>query len=213
MNRFPKETTLKRKFFQKQPKAKIYVLCEGKLTEPAYIKDFANQYANDRVIVQPIPGVGVPLTVSQQAVELKAELLREARKSKDSFNMSFSVWCIVDIDEHPNVLEAKQLADANKIKFLVSNPCFELWGLLHLKAQDAHIHRHSLQSTLHKEMPTYHHKNNPIFDYDQIKDNYKTAKERAATICNRRKEEGKTSGNPSTNVYELFECIIANGKK
>jgi hypothetical protein len=213
MSRFPKDSKLKRSFYTKQPKAKIYVLCEGKLTEPAYIKDFANQYANDRVIVQPIPGVGVPLTVSQQAVELKAELLREARKSIDSFNMSFSVWCIVDIDEHPNVPEAKQLADANKIKFLVSNPCFELWGLLHLKTQDAHIHRHTLQSSLHKEMPTYHHKDNPIFDYNQIKNNYKTAKERAVTICNRRSEEGKPSGNPSTNVYELFECIIANGKK
>lgn len=213
MSQFPKESTLKRKFYQKQPKVKIYVLCEGKVTEPEYINQFAKQHANDKVIVQPIPGVGVPLTVSQKAVELKAQLLRDARKSKDSFDMSFSVWCVVDIDEHPNVAEAKCLADSNRINFLISNPCFELWGLLHLKLQDAYIHRHKLQQSLHKEMPNYHHTRNPVFDYKQIKGDYQIAKERAITICTRRKDEGKLNGNPSTNVFELFDYIIANGRK
>lgn len=213
MTRFPKEASLKRRYNRQPPKCRIYVLCEGKVTEPEYIKQFARQHSNDRVYVEPIPGVGVPLTVAEKAVELKKQLLKAAQKSKDSFEKAFSVWCVVDVDNHPNMKAAKALASFNKIKFCVSNPCFELWGLLHLKPQDAYIHRHILQSDLHKEMPSYHHDKNPILDYEQIKNEYTIAKTRAITICKRRIDEDKEGCNPSTNVYELFDNILANGKK
>jgi hypothetical protein len=213
MSRFPKEVSLKRKFKQQSPKNKIYVLCEGKVTEPEYIYKFARQFANNKVIVQTIPGVGVPLTVAEQAVILKKQLLREAKKLKDSFELAFSVWCVIDVDEHPKIAEAEALANSNKIKVCISNPCFELWGLLHLDDQNAHIHRHKLQQDLHKVMPKYHHKTNPILDYRFIEDLYPVARRRALKICKDRKDEGKEGCNPSTNVYELLDYIIINGKK
>ena len=213
MSRFPKESSLKRKHSRIEPKIIIYVLCEGKITEPRYIHQFCKEYINDLVEVHPIPGVGVPLTVVEQAVMLKNELLRTAKKTKDSYRMAFSVWCLIDVDEHPNIETAKDLAHVKKIHLCVSNPCFELWGLLHITQHNAHIHRHKLQAYLHEVMPNYHHDNRPEFDFGLIKDQYDTARVRAIDICTRRKKDRTEGCNPSTNVYDLMDCIIANSKK
>jgi hypothetical protein len=210
--RFPATPSLKRKHNKIEPKIEIYILCEGKVTEPKYIKQFSNQYANALVKVHTLPGVGVPLTVVESAIDLKKELLQIAKKTKNSFASAFSVWCIVDIDDHPNINAAKYLARTGKIHLCISNPCFELWGILHIKQQDAFIDRHQLQRSLHDVMPKYHHDNNPVLDYDLIRYNYIVAKERAIEICERRRDAGREGYNPSTDVYKLLDYIIANSK-
>lgn len=213
MGRFPQAPSLTRKHSRIEPKIKIYVLCEGEVTEPQYLYQFSAQHINELVKVCPIPGVGVPLTVVNKAIELKTDLLKIARQKGDSFRKAFSVWCLVDVDEHPNLEAAKHLALTKNIHLCISNPCFELWGLLHLQHQDAYIDRHKLQSALHEIMPKYHHDSSPTLDFDLIKDKYTCARERAIEICARRKDEGKEGCNPSTNVHNLLDCIISNGKK
>ncbi len=43
------------------------------------------------------------------------------------------VWCVVDVDQFPDVPEATAAAGASGIQLAVSNPCFELWLLLHFE--------------------------------------------------------------------------------
>lgn len=43
-------------------------------------------------------------------------------------------WCIFDVEwpkNHPNLFAARQLAQAKGIGLVISNPCFELWLILH----------------------------------------------------------------------------------
>lgn len=205
---FPKEKKFTRNVWKKKVKMKIYVICEGGVTEPKYLDAFAKEFGNGLVEVKPIGASGVPLTIVNKAIELTKEL---NRKAKDSFDKEFKVWGLLDVDDHP-IIEAKIKARDNGIPLAISNPCFELWGLIHIKEHDKNLHRHDLQRLLSVEMPKYHHDKNPIFDYDLLRGKYLVAKERALRMIKRRSEEDNAEGNPSTNVHDLLDLVIENGK-
>lgn len=156
--KFPKTPKLARRKPLCSPKLKLVVVCEGEKTEPKYLDDFTKDYNNHLVEVKIIPKGGAPVTLVKKAIEFKKELERTARRTKNSFDQRFQVWGLFDVDEHPNIPQAKDLARGNDIALGISNPCFELWGLLHIRNHDAPIHRHDLQRLLGQEMPGYSHK-------------------------------------------------------
>lgn len=86
----------------KAAKPKIVVVCEGKLTEPTYFKDFTDYHNNPLVAVTTIGGCGVPVSVVQRAITEQQHLAKLARQSKDSYDHRFEVWAVFDRDEHPN---------------------------------------------------------------------------------------------------------------
>ena len=77
----------------------------------------------------------MPKTLVERAVAMKREAALEAKRKKDENLKYDQVWCVFDIDEHPFVPEAKQQARDNGIEVAISNPCFELWALLHFRDQ------------------------------------------------------------------------------
>lgn len=210
--KLPETRDLKRRAASVQPKILLVVCCEGKNTEPQYIKEFASAYGNKLVKIEPIPAAGVPLTLVQRAIQEKEQRQKSASRSRDSFSKAFQVWGVFDIDEHPNVPEAIDLARRNGIKLCISNPCFDLWGLLHFANQDAPIHRHKAQKKLSAEMPSYDPGKGKYFDYDLLHPLYATAKSRAELLMKRREEEDTPRGNPSTDIFKLLDLIIENGK-
>ncbi|WP_114725898.1 RloB family protein [Vibrio cholerae] len=204
--------SLKRKGGNKQPKIKIVAFCEGKNTEPQFLRDFSIQNGNGLVDVQPIPAAGVPLTIVQKAVIHKKELEALAAKSNDPIDSKFQVWAVYDRDEHPNIPQAFDMAFANDIKVAYSNPCFELWPMLHFREQNASIHRHALQKDLGKEIKTYNVKGSKSVTLGSLKDDYATARQRAININKRHIAVSADKPNPYTDVYLLFDEIIGNGK-
>jgi hypothetical protein len=49
-------------------------------------------------------------------------------------------WCVFDVEwprNHPGLKEAVQRARANDIYLAISNPCFEVWLILHFRDQAA----------------------------------------------------------------------------
>ena len=46
------------------------------------------------------------------------------------------IWCVFDIDEHPNVPQAVEEARQVGVEVAVSNPCFELWLVLHIRDRE-----------------------------------------------------------------------------
>jgi|ERR1022692_2479531 hypothetical protein len=49
-------------------------------------------------------------------------------------------WCVFDVEwprNHPGLHEAIEQAQQNRIQLAVSNPCFELWLILHFQDQGA----------------------------------------------------------------------------
>jgi len=123
------------------------------------------------------------------------------------------VWAVFDCDEHPKISEAMELAAKHRVDVAFSNPCFELWPLLHLEDYGAQDGRQSLQSRLAQLMPSYKHDQEALVDFDQIKDEVMVAVERARKHVRARDLEACPLGNPSTTVGELVLKIIQNGKR
>ena len=106
------------------PKVELFIVCEGKNTEPDYILSCAEHYGNGLVTINPIRAAGVPLTIIETALELREKLTTERKKSRNSFDSCFRVWAIFDRDEHPHVDKALMIAAEKKLDVAFSNPCF-----------------------------------------------------------------------------------------
>ena len=203
----PKSPRIKRRGASKNPEKRIIVVCEGRNTEPEYIKQFARDKKHPLVECKTIDGVGTPKSIVDRAIEERDRLLKNARKTKNSFDRNFEVWCVSDRDEHHRMSEEMQRAENNGLKYALSNPCIELWGYLHYHQNDAPTHRHDMQRLLTGVMPNYDHAHGARFNYEDMKNNYSDAVSRAKELIRRREEEDNPKGDPSTNMYELMESI------
>jgi len=212
MRRFPAASNLKRRVERYVPKVELVNACEGRKTEPQYVRDCAAYYGAGLVSLRVIPETGVPLTVVRAAIEEKRRLLDSAKtRASRGLPSAFSVWAIFDKDDH-EVEEAFALASEHKIWVAFSNPCFELWPILHLLDYGAQDGRHDLQRLLRGLMPKYDHEHGATVDFDAIKERFPIARERAARLNRSRSDEMCTNGRPSTTVGELVAKILQNGK-
>lgn len=212
MRKFPVASNLKRPVERFAPKVELIIACEGKNTEPQYVRDCAAYYGAGLVSLRVISETGVPLTVVRAAVEEKRRLLDSAKtRASRGLPNAFSVWAIFDKDDH-EVDEAFALANEHKIQIAFSNPCFELWPVLHLQDYGAQDGRHELQRMLRGLMPRYDHQNGAVVDFDLIKDSFPLARTRAEKLNRSRSEEDCANGRPSTTVGELVVKIVQNGK-
>ena len=100
----------------REPKPKMLVVCEGANTEKEYFEQFAKFQRNSLVDITVEGGKGVPLTVVHAAKARKEKAISDAKRKDDEFLKYQSVWCVFDVDDHPNVSEAKILAADNGIE-------------------------------------------------------------------------------------------------
>lgn len=185
------------------PKPRILVFCEGQNTEPQYIVAFRQWCRNPRVDVEIAKERGVPLTLVTSAKERKRRAESEARKARDA-NISYDeVWCVFDVDEHPKLKEAQNLAHAYGLRLAVSNPCFELWLLLHFRESPGMRHRHDLQKMLAGFIPDY----DKHVDFELFKSGYPPAVKRAQRLDEQASDDGEEGRNPTTGMYRLTQSI------
>lgn len=209
--RTPAAPSLKRRSPSISPALEIVIACEGRVTEKEYLNKCKSEYGAGTVKLRWLPISGVPMTVVAAAIEERNLRIERARRQKDSFDV-FRVWAVFDRDEHPAVGEALELAKAHGVDVAFSNPCFELWPILHMRDYGALSGRHEVQRLLHELMPKYHHDNSPIVDFDCIKGDVDVACQRASLLIGEREKEGDPDGCPVTTVGVLIQKIIENGK-
>jgi hypothetical protein len=167
-----------------------------------------NHYRNMLVDIKVEAGQGVPMSVVDAAV---AHLRQSSRRRRDSFEKRDEVWVVFDCDEHPEIARALDKARANNVGIAYSNPCFELWGLLHFVDHDAPITRHEVQRRIKEHMPGYDQSKSKAFDYELMREKCVDAEIRAERMAARRMQEGVPRGNPYTSVFELTRLIRKNG--
>ncbi len=213
MRKLPSTPGLKRPVKKTSPKVSLHIVCEGINTEPQYFIDCVDHYSSGLVELEIIPGAGVPDTLVRKAIEIRENLLKKVRKSPNSFSACFRVWAVFDRDAHPLVNESITLAKEHKIEIAFSDPCFEIWPILHLIDYGAQDHRHTLQKTLTGIMPKYEHDKGAIIDFGLIKENFQVAYDRAENLNAARLNEGCENGCPSTTVGDLVLKIKQNGKR
>ena len=108
-----------------------------------------------------------------------------------------------DIDEHPNVQEAKNMASANGIDLAISNAAFELWLILHFRDSPGAQHRNHLVTILKRFVNNYDKK----LDFAAVRDGYHDAVVRAKRLDKDAQEMDEASRNPTTGVWKLTESI------
>jgi len=204
-----RERPLHRRAAFREPRKRILIFCEGVLTEPQYFDDFRRDERNALVDVILDGEGGSPKTLVERAAAQKKEAEKEARRFADDNLKYDEVWCVYDVDQHPKLADAHQQARDNGIELAISNPCFELWLLLHFSDQNAHIERDKLATLLRKHIPRYG-KRAP---FDMLRKGYEDAVKRANILGKRCEQDGNKGGNPSTEVYRLTERIRALSKE
>lgn len=198
--------SLNRRKGTRLPNKRVHILCEGSVTEPKYLDAFIRSLAA-RVVAPGVikGGVGVPKTIVQKCIELKRQVELESRRS--GFKDLDEIWAVFDVDEH-DLSEALPLAQAHSIRCAISNPCIEIWGLLHEKEIDRPYHRHEAQRALAASMPDYHHDQNPLFSWPWCAEKTLAASLNAVRGRAKRSAEGIDfpNGVPCTN----FERLLAS---
>jgi hypothetical protein len=179
------------------------VICEGKVTEPEYFKGFANACENPRVTVECEPEAGVPLSVVRMARDRKREAEQVAEKEEDDNLRYDAVWVVFDVDEHPNIPSAIQMARDNDIHLAVSNPSFELWLLLHFRDHPGPKDRAVVRQLLKGFLPNY----DKHVDYKKCLPGYPEAAKRAARLGGCDIQACQPGPNPSSGVHVLTESI------
>ncbi len=191
----------------RDPKSIILIVCEGARTEPDYFQGFAEAHRNPRIEVRIAGEHGVPLTLVTSARDHKNRAEDDAQRERDQ-NLAYdSVWCVFDVDEHPRIADARQMARDNEIELAISNPCFELWLLLHLRANPGMRDRAAIQRMLVKHVPEYKKR----VDFAVFSVGYREAVRRAEQLD--KLAQGDPECNPTTGVYKLTRVIEEGGMK
>ncbi len=199
---------LKRRRPYIEPRKRILIVCEGKKTEPSYFDGLRTLERARTVDIEIDNTGGVPKTLVERATAKKRESRKNTRRGGDPNLQYDEIWCVFDVDEHPKLAEAKKQAKDNEIKLAISNPCFELWLILHFRDQRASIDRHPLQSACRLCMPDYVKSVN----FNELKSRVDDAVQRAIQLEEWQKGRDNMGQNPSTSVHELVQVIRTNSK-
>ncbi len=149
-----------------------------------------------------------PKALVERALAMMKDAEREARRRGDDFLRYDEVWCVFDVDDHARLHDARQQARSHGIELAVSNPCFELWALLHFQEQTAWLDRDKLRSFIKRHLPDYR----KALPFHILKSGYAEAVRRAEHLDQRCEERDCPGDNPSTGVYRLTERIREEGR-
>jgi hypothetical protein len=125
---------LRRRVATRKPRKTLLVFCEGERTEPEYLNALKRQprvrdTAAVDLRVETGRGGSVPRTLVSMAMDARSRAIDEEGEI-DEF------WCVFDVEwprNHPGLKDAIEQARQNGIQLAVSNPCFELWLILHFQ--------------------------------------------------------------------------------
>src|ERR1041384_2942707 len=140
----------------REPRKLILIVCGGHVSEPDYFNAIREKHKDRLIRLEIAPERCAPLALVRKAIALRN---RAAQMAQDAFDHFDAVWCVFDKDQF-DLLSAEQLALAQGVKIAVSNPCFELWLVLHFQEQTGHVSVGQIQRMCKKYLPGYNKKVN-----------------------------------------------------
>ena len=184
----------------------IHIFHNGEVAEVNYFQDFkhflAGQDAKVNVVNYCNQTKGkAPWQVIEQAINFKIS-------EKISKQDADQIWCVFDIDnflkqDKKSFTKALEKAKKNNINIAWSNPCFELWPMLHFELIETAISAQDCQKKLKvffKRIGVDYKKNCEGL-FSKLFDKQTTATSRAKKIS----KERDPKINPSTTVFRLVE--------
>lgn len=183
----------------------LLVFTEGERTEEGYLVHWWRAH-RDQVTVTIDDFHGGPLPLVDRAVAAKRSEVSEERRGRGRSHDE--VWCVFDRDAHPNVPQALEKAAANGISVALSNPCIELWFILHFADQNAHLERDEAQRQSKTLLGC--EKTLTPAALAELEVRYAEAKARAVKLDEKHAGDGSPPhSNPSSNLWQLVDRIRA----
>ena len=181
----------------------LLVFVEGLRTEEMYLVYWHRRF-RDRVSVTIDRYRATPLPLVEHAFTAKKAEARDARRGGGRAHDQ--IWCVFDRDEHPNVPQAIDLAARQGINVAFSNPCLELWFLLHFQDQTAYLERKVAQACAEALLDCS--KALSPGALEALAERVDDAKVRARLLDDKHAGDGSPAGsNPSSNVWEIVDQI------
>lgn len=199
---------LSRRMAQREPYAKVLIVCEGEKTEPYYFAEAKDHYALNSANVEICGDCGSdPVSI----VEFAKQRYREERDAGDAFD---KVYCLFDKDAHANYDRAmdlvRRLTPKDTYEAINTVPCFEYWLLLHfdyttqpfaaLPGQSACA---QVLGRLRQFMPHYTKSERHVFN--DLLPQLPFAIDNAARA--RQTADRNQTDNPTTRVHELIQFL------
>ena len=169
------------------------VICEGE-TEVCYINLLKTWFKSPIRIVSHIEGTKItPSLVEKRTKELKISQWDKVH-----------TFLMYDMD----VQAINEKLRKCKAEMLLSNPCFEIWLLLHAKDQKAAIETDALIKELKKSAPVWKNYSKSAFT-----DTQKAFLNSNKDIAVARAKELHEFLNPSTGIYKLIEMLSSDARQ
>ncbi|MCX6646299.1 MAG: RloB family protein [bacterium] len=129
------ERSLSRRKAFRTPAESVLIVCEGGRTEPRYFETLCKKWRLNSREIREVDIHGddcgsAPINVVNRAIELRNKRKELSRKSQAHVEFD-QVWVVYDRNSHTTFEQANCKARDNKLLLATSDPCFELWYLLH----------------------------------------------------------------------------------
>lgn len=193
---------------QRTVKKKVLIVCEGN-TEKAYFDKYRIKYRQSGIQVIAVSG---DHTDAVGIVNDAIEKMNEDGNPID-FDEGDSVWCVFDSDRNTpaQLAKAKTLADKNGINIIFSNPCFEVWLLLHLEYTSSPFNSADEVITRLKLHPQMNNYQKGCYNFDLLESEQDIAIERAEQLIKEHENQDikqySKNSKPSTNAHELVSFL------
>lgn len=143
--RFRRESPGSRRPGNVEPRSRLLVVCGGASTELAYFTGLKGERRAPHVKIDIKPKGVAPSGLVGYAQNL-------LRYNPDEFD---EVWCVTDVDQFKDIPAAVRAAGPD-IRLTISNPCFELWLLLHFEDMPPHCTDYAEAARrLRRHVPNY----------------------------------------------------------
>ena len=178
--------------------ARLFVIgCEGEKTELIYFSSLAEGMR--RVRVEPLPGID-GLSAPEQVLD------RLNAYKATSPNSEF--WLVIDVDRWfaPNRQSKmhKVLDEAAQRGYgvAISNPCIEMWFLLHFELPPGEMECDDCEAQLR----THFSYDKGRYDFETLRPRISDAVQRARTL-DANPQQMRPPANPNSHVYRIIEAI------
>ncbi len=198
---------LKRERANRRTPTRIVIVCEGENTERDYFHAIKRRFGRAAVIaIKVVAGVNSPVNVVKRALrERKYERKEKGLCPGDEF------WAVFDRDSEDHYYPAIAFCKDNDICAAYSNPCFELWPILHYQEYDRAETPGRTQRDLEEiSGGAYSRKRGKTMDFSPLMTHLEEAERRAERQFERRRREAGSDGRlppPYTTVFQLTRSI------
>jgi hypothetical protein len=187
------ESNLSRRPGTRNGRDRLLVVCGAKATEKDYLQGLVRHLNNPAVTVRIRAKACWPSQLVDYAVS-------ERDRMREDFEQ---VWCVFDVD-HFDVGGVTAVARRKGIEVAISNPCFELWLVLHFCGHTAYAATYKeLLPYLKRHMPEY---DKARLDFKDCADGWSDASRRAKRLSPAGREH---ETNPATGVWTLVDRMAS----